>query len=304
MRWTAKDIPRQAGRLAVVTGGTGGLGFETAAALLAAGAEVVIAARDPAKGRAALDRLGGRAPRDAARFEALDLADLASVAAFSQRMAGAGRPLDLLVNNAGLMGPKARAVTTDGFELQFGVNFLGHFALTGRLLPLLRRGAGARVVDVASLAHFSGRPDFDDLQSEAYAPLRAYGRSKAALLLHAPALQRRSAAAGWGVSAYAAHPGFAATDLMRPGPGASRLAVKATEAAAPLLAQSAAQGALPILYAATSPQATPGGYYGPDGLLELRGHPKPARRAGFVDDAALQDRLWAAAEALTGVRYG
>lgn len=305
MRWTTTDIPPQAGRLAVVTGATGGLGFETAAALAAAGAQVVIASRDAAKGAAALARLAGRNPREAVRFERLDLADLASVRAFADGLVAAGRPVDLLVNNAGVMGAAKRRLTADGFEETFGVNHLGAFALTGRLLPLLRRAAGgARVVGVSSLAHAAGRLDFADLQSERYSGLKAYGRSKAALLMFMRALQRRSEAAGWGVRALAAHPGWAATDFLRPQPGLAGVLIKAVEAVAPVLSQPAAQGALPILYAATAPAAEPGGYYGPDGAMEVRGGPAPAKAAAFTGDLADQDRLWAQSERLTDVTFG
>ena len=304
MGWSTADMPGQAGRLAVVTGGTGGLGFETVAALAAAGAHVVIASRDAGKGAEALARLAPRAPREAVRFELMDLADLASVRDFAGRMLARDQPLDLLVNNAGVMGGAQRRLTADGFERQFGVNYLGHFALTGLLLPLLRRGAGARVVNVSSLAHQAGRLDFADLQSERYSAMAAYGRSKAAMLMFAQALQRRSSAQDWGVTAFAAHPGFSTTGLLRPDSAAARVAIKAVDLVAPLVGQSAAQGALPILYAATAPQAQPGGYTGPDGLLELRGAPKPAKVAPFIRDAAAQDRLWRDSERLTGVAYG
>ena len=304
MGWSTADMPTQAGRRAVVTGATGGLGFETAAALAAAGAQVVIASRDPAKGAQALERLAGRAPRGAVRFELLDLADLASVRAFAGRMLEEDRPLDLLVNNAGVMGGARRQLTADGFERQFGVNYLGHFALTGLLSPQLRRAGGARVVNVSSLAHQAGRLDFADLQSERYSPMAAYGRSKAAMLMFAQALQRRSEAQGWGVAAFAAHPGFSATGLLRPQGAAAKAVIKVVELAAPLVGQSAAQGALPILFAATAAQAQAGGYTGPDGALELRGAPKPAKVARFIDDPVAQDRLWTDSERLTGVSFG
>ena len=304
MDWSAADIPDQAGRTAVVTGATGGLGYATAAALAVAGAQVVIASRDAGKGRVALEALRRDAPAAEVRFALLDLAALASVRAFAQRMLEAGAPLDVLVNNAGIMAPSKRQTTPDGFERQFGVNYLGHFALTGLLLPLLQAGAGARVVDVSSLAHSAGRLDFADLQSERYSPMRAYGRSKAAMLMFAEAFQRRSLAAGWGVDAFAAHPGFAATDLVRAGEGGSKLAAKGIALVGPMLGQSAARGALPILYAATAPAAAPGGYTGPDGFMELKGAPKPAKVAAFIGDRDAQDRLWAESERLTGVRYG
>ena len=302
MGWSRADIPDQTGRRALVTGATGGLGFEVAAALLAAGAEVVLASRDPAKGEAALARL--ETGRGRARFEPLDLGDLASVRALAARIAGEDRPLDLLVANAGVMAPSRRETTVDGFERQFGVNYLGHFAMAGLLLPALRRAPAARVVTVASLAHRGGRIDFDDLQSRRYSPFAAYGRSKAAMLMFARAFDRRSVEAGWGVRALAAHPGWSNTDLIRPDGAVSRLFAAGAKLAAPLLAQSAAEGALPILQAATDPAAAPGGYLGPTGPGELKGPPGPAKSAAFVDDRAAQDRLWRESEALTGVRYG
>ena len=301
MAWSAHDIPQQVGRLAVVTGATSGVGLEAARALLAAGAQVVIASRDAAKGAAALAALGGA---DGVRFRRLDLGELASVRAFADGLLDDGAPVDILINNAGLMGPPRREVTPDGFERQFGVNYLGHFALTGLLLPLLRRASGARVVDLSSLAHGAGRLDFADLQSERYTPMRAYGRSKAAMLMFAETFQRRSEAAGWGVSAFAAHPGWAATDLLRPQDGPSRAMMGLAKLVEPALGQSAAQGALPVLYAATAPAARPGGYTGPDGFLELKGEPRPARVTAFIHDQADQDRLWAESERLTGVAYG
>ena len=301
MAWSTGDIPDQTGRLAVVTGATGGLGLETARALAAAGAEVVVAARDPAKGAAAVRTLGART-----RFERLDLADLGSVTAFAAAMEARGAPVDLLVNNAGVMAPPERVETRDGFELQFGTNHLGPFALTGRLLPLLRRAAAPRVVSVASLAARVGALDFDDLQSQrGYSAWRAYGRSKLADLLFARELERRSAAAGWGVRSFAAHPGWSRTDLMTPRPGAKANWLFApSKLVEPLLSQSAAQGALPILLAATSPDATPGGYYGPQGAAGMKGPPGPASPPAAALSEADAARLWAESERLTGVRYG
>lgn len=301
MAWSGEDIPDQTGRLAVVTGSTGGLGLETARALVGAGAEVVVAARDPAKGAAAVGDLGPRA-----RFERLDLADLASVEDFAARLEREGRPLDLLVNNAGVMAPPDRVVTKEGFELQFGTNHLGPFALTGRLLPLLRRAAAARVVSVASVAARLGALDFGDLQSERrYSAWRAYGRSKLADLMFARELDRRSRSDGWGVRSVAAHPGWSRTDLMTPRPGMKGHWLFApSKLVEGLFSQSAAAGAAPILFAATAPDAKPGGYYGPQGAGEMKGPVGPAaapRAAASEADAA---RLWEESERLTGVRYG
>jgi len=219
-KWTTNDIPPQKGKLAIVTG-TGGLGYETALALAAAGAETIVAGRNETKGRETIRKILALSPRAAVRFEKLDLADLASVAAFAGRMLAADRPIDILVNNAGVMTPPQRQSTVDGFELQFGTNYLGHFAMTARLLPLLR-GNGARVVQVSSGAHrMGGAIHFDDLQWErSYKPWAAYAQSKLAMVLFALELQRRSDANGWGIRSNAAHPGFARTELIANGPGA------------------------------------------------------------------------------------
>ena len=301
MSWTARDIPDQTGRLIVVTGASGGLGLETAKALAARGAEVVVAARDEAKGRAAAVEAGGRST-----FRRLDLADLASVAAFAEALAAEGRPIDVLVGNAGVMAPPDRAVTRDGFELQLGTNHLGHFALAGRLLPLLRAAPAPRVVTVASLAARAGRLDFGDLQSEhGYSAWRGYGASKLANLMFALELARRSAAGGWGVASIAAHPGWSRTELTKAREGRRRHpAFALADLAAPLFGQSAAEGARPQLFAATAPQARDGGYYGPTGPGEMKGAPGPASvpaAASRADDAR---RLWEESERLTGVRWG
>ncbi len=303
MGWTARDMPGLAGKRAVVTGATSGLGFETAAALAAAGAEVVLVGRDEARGAAAIARLRGRAGRELLRFEACDLGDLVSVKRLAAHLA-AGAPIDILVNNAGVMAPPLRRTTPQGFELQMAVNFLGHFALTGWLLPRLQAGRGARVVNLSSLAHMTGEIDFDDFQSEAYSPFKAYARSKAAMLMFSLAMQRRARERGWPVTAYAAHPGWAQTGLMAAEPQTQDLLKGAIRFLSPVMGQSAAEGALPTLFAAAAPQAVPGTYYGPDGLGELRGSPTPAKIAPFARDEAAQDRLWQLAETAAGIRFG
>jgi len=305
MGWSVTDIPSQGGRSALVTGATGGLGYETALALARAGAEVVAAGRNPAKGEAALARIRAEVPQAKIVFEAVDLASLASVAAFAERLQQSRASLDLLINNAGVMAPPQRQTTADGFEMQFGTNYLAHFALTAHLLPLLRKAAGARVVNVSSLAHLNGRIAFDDLQSErAYAPYTAYSQSKFAQVVFTLEMQRRSAANGWGIGSNAAHPGFAATDLIANGPGENALASRLMAFLKPVLWQSAAGGALPTLYAATAPQAAGGGLYGPSGLMEMKGPPKQVRIAAAAKDPALALRLWDVSEQLTGVRLG
>jgi NAD(P)-dependent dehydrogenase (short-subunit alcohol dehydrogenase family) len=295
------DIPSQLGRSAVVTGATGGLGYETALALARAGAEVVLTGRDDRKGQAAIERIDREALGARVSYQRLDLANLASIAEFAERMQS--RPsLDMLINNAGVMALPRRQVTADGFEMQFGTNYLGHFALTARLLPLLRKASAPRVVCVSSLAHRAALIDFSDLQGQrAYSAWKAYGQSKLAMLLFALELQRRSDAAGWNVAGLAAHPGFARTGLFASGPGG--LLSLASDFAAPFFGQSAADGARPILFAATNPNAKPGGYYGPGGLGELRGPPSQALIMPQARDAARAARLWDVSETLTGVSF-
>jgi NAD(P)-dependent dehydrogenase (short-subunit alcohol dehydrogenase family) len=298
---TQGKIPSQLGKTAVVTGATGGLGYEAALALAKAGAEVILTGRDDQKGQSAVEKISREVVGAKLSYERLDLASLASVADFSQRMAA--RPsLDLLINNAGVMALPRRQTTADGFEMQFGTNHLGHFALTARLMPLLRRAGGSRVVSVSSLAHRTGRIDFNDLQgARIYSAWKAYGQSKLACLMFALELQRRSDAAGWNVTSIAAHPGFARTNLFTSGPGG--LLSLATDFAAPLFGHSAADGAQPILFAATSAEAKPGGYYGPGGLGELRGAPARALIMPQARDAAAAARLWDVSGTLTGTSF-
>ena len=293
---------------AVVTGATGGLGFETAVGLARAGAHVVLAGRDAAKGEAALARLRREAPSASAEFEMLDLASLASVQAFAGRVQDAGQAIDTLVNNAGVMAPPVRRTTADGYELQFGVNYLGHFALTARLMPaLLRAEAGARVVQVSSVAHRRGRMAWDDLGGERrYNAWTAYSQSKLAMLIFALELARRAKAQGWPLVSVAAHPGWAATDLIINGPGGGGPSLKGRllDAGFRLFAQSAADGALPLIHAAASPDAQAGGYYGPTGLGEIKGPPGPARVMPQARDAEAGRRLWTVSENLAGVSPG
>ena len=302
------EIPDQTGKLAVVTGANSGIGLETARRLAAAGAEVVIAVRNPSKGAAAVADITTSHPGVAVTAESLDLSSLASVSEFAAKMSARDRPLDLLVNNAGIMAVPKREATADGFELQLGTNHLGHFALTGRLLPLLRRAEAARVVTLSSSAARFGKMNFDDLQSERkYGPWRAYGQSKLADLLFTFELQRRSAAGGWGVMSNAAHPGSTHTNLQSTGHNmgkdSSGTGMIGVFMRFPGISQQPPQGALPTLYAATSPDAVGSGYYCPDGFQEMNGLPTTAsvpKRALDEDDAA---ELWRRAEALTQVAY-
>ncbi len=300
--WTASDIPSQRGRTAVVTG-TGGLGFQDALALARAGANVVIAGRNPSKGAAAVDLIRQSVPDAKVVFGALDLASLDSIEAFAERLRSSHDRLDLLINNAAVMAPPKRLATADGFEMQFGTNYLGHFALTARLLPLLRQGNQPRVVSLSSVAARSGAINFDDLQARhGYRPMPVYGQSKLACLMFALELQRRSDAGGWGIQSIPAHPGVSRTDLLPNGAGAWSAAGIARRYMW-FLFQPAAQGALPTLFAATSPQARGGAYYGPNRLGETRGYPVLARIPPQALDKNVAAKLWLESEALTGAVF-
>ena len=306
-------VPDLSGKLAVITGANSGLGFGLARRLSAAGADVVMAIRNRAKGEAAIEEIRGTVPDAKLTIKPLDLSSLASVAALGEQFNAEGRPIDILINNAGVMTPPERDTTADGFELQFGSNHLGHFALTGHVLPLLRAANGARVVSLSSVAaRQSGKIHFDDPQFEkSYAPMSAYGQSKLAVLMFALELDRRSRAAGWGIMSNAAHPGLTMTNLQISGPSLGRekpalmeRLYKASWRWAPVLWQEIDDGILPALYAATTPQAEGGAFYGPRGFFELAGGgvapAKVPARARNDDDCR---RLWELSEQLTGVRY-
>ena len=296
--WTAADVPDQTGRTALVTGANSGLGLHTSLALARKGARVLMACRDTGRGQAALDRVRAEVPAAAVELVQLDLASLASVRAAAEDVAGRVSALDLLVDNAGVMAIP-RSVTADGFERQLGTNHLGHFALTGQVLPLLLAAPAPRVVVVSSTAHRMGRITFEDLQSErSYARWRAYGQSKLANLLFARELQRRAASTPLLVAA--AHPGYAATHLQS-GQG-SFLLEAFMKVGNALVAQSDADGALPSLYAATMPDVRPGDYWGP-AFAELRGAPTRVGRSAAARDDAVARRLWEVSESLTGVSY-
>ncbi|WP_185984767.1 SDR family oxidoreductase [Aureimonas mangrovi] len=302
-KWTSKNMPSQRGRQAVVTG-TGGLGYEDALALARAGAEVVLAGRNLQKGTHAVAKIEAQVPGAAVRFGEVDLANLASIAAFAERLAGEADGLDLLVNNAGVMTPPDRRETSDGFELQFGTNYLGHFALTAHLLPLLRKGRDARVVTLGSVAARQGAIDFDNLQAERnYKAGPAYSQSKLACIMFALELARRSEAAGWGIASMAAHPGISRTDLLPNGAGANSIQGRARRFL-PFLFQPVWQGALPTLYAATDPAARSGHYYGPDKLSGIRGYPREEAPPKRALDTAVAARLWDVSRELTRVDFG
>ncbi|CAM4309063.1 Fatty acyl-CoA reductase [Mycobacterium basiliense] len=298
-RWTAADIPNQSGRTAIVTGANTGLGFETAATLAARGARVVLAVRSLDKGKQAAARISQDNPGAEVELQELDLGSLASVRSAATQLRSAYERIDLLINNAGVMYPP-KSTTADGFELQFGTNHLGHFALTGLLLERMLPVAGSRVVTVSSVGHrIRAAIHFDDLHWErGYSRVGAYGQSKLANLLFTYELQRRLAPHGTTISV-AAHPGASNTELTRHLP---RLVAAASALLEPWM-QSAELGALPSLRAATDPDVTGGQYIGPDGVGELRGYPRPVASSAQSHDVELQQRLWAISEELTGVGY-
>ena len=300
--WTAFDIPSQRDRTAVVTG-TGGLGLQDALALARAGANVILAGRSPAKGTEAVDQIRQSVPGANVTFETLDLASLDSIKAFGERLRSSCDSLALLINNAAVMTPPKRLETADGFELQLGTNYLGHFALTAQLLPLLRKGNKPRVISVSSVAARRGTINFDDLQARrGYTPMSAYRQSKLACLMFALELQRRSDAAGWGIQSMAAHHGISRTDLLPNGAGAWSAPGMARRYMW-FLFQPAAQGALPTLFAATSLEAQGGAYYGPDKLGETRGYPAIANIPRQALDTSVAARLWIESEQLTGASF-
>ncbi len=306
MKWTEKDVPDQAGRLAVVTGSNTGLGYDTARVLAARGARVVMAVRDTAKGESAAARIRGLTPGADVTVHKLDLGSLNAVKDSAAELAAAHPRIDLLINNAGVMYPP-KSTTADGFELQFGTNHLGHFALTGILLPNMLGVDGSRVVVVASIAHnIRAKIDFDDLQWEKrrYDRVAAYGQSKLANLMFAYDLQRHLLAAskskGAKTIAVAAHPGVAATELVRHIPGAT---LPGVDWLSGKLLNTAEMGALPTLRAATDPTVKGGQYYGPDGFRELRGYPVLVDSTKQSKDVAIQNRLWQVSEELTGVTF-
>ncbi|SEH88603.1 NAD(P)-dependent dehydrogenase, short-chain alcohol dehydrogenase family [Mycolicibacterium rutilum] len=302
-------VPGLSGRLAVVTGANSGLGFGLTRELSKAGADVILAVRSRAKGEAAIEQIRRAVPGAKLAVADLNLASLESVAVLGDRMVADGRPIDILINNAGVMTPPQRQVTADGFELQFGANHLGHFALTGRLLPLLRNGA--RVVTVGSIAATQRRLSFDDANAErGYRPMRSYGMAKLAQLMFAKELDRRSRAHGWGLTSNAAHPGLSKTNLLsgasygREKPTLNARVTQATWRLLPFMWLDVDEGIKPTLYAATSPDAEGGAYYGPRGLYETAGGGVGfAKVPTSVDDDDKRRALWRLSEQLTAVTY-
>lgn len=306
-------VPDLSGKLAIVTGANSGLGFGLARRLAAAGADVVMAIRNRAKGEQAIADIRKTVPDAKLTIKPLDLSSLAAVAALGEQLNAEGRPVDILINNAGVMTPPERDTTADGFELQFGSNHLGHFALTGHLLPLLRAAGNARVVSLSSLAaRQSGKIHFDDPQFEkSYAAMSAYGQSKLAVLMFALELDRRSRAAGWSLVSNAAHPGLTKTNLQIAGPSHGRdkpslmeRLYKASWRFTPFFWQEIDEGILPALYAAAAPHAQGGAFYGPRGFYEAAGG---GVRLAKVPERARNEadcqRLWELSERLTGVSY-
>ena len=296
-KWTTDDVPDQHGRLAVVTGANTGLGFETAQVLAGRGASVVLAVRDIEKGKRAAARIAGTAPGADVTVQPLDLTSLDSIRATADELGAAHPRIDLLINNAGVMfTPKQ--TTSDGFELQFGTNHLGHFALTGLLLEQMLPVPDSRVVTVSSIMHrVRARINFDDLRGErSYSRVAAYSQSKLANLMFTYELQRRLSDAGATI-AVAAHPGLANTELTRNSPAIAAFFY------ARVMSQNAAMGALPVLRAATDPAVLGGQYYGPRGFFGARGYPKLAESSRRSHDSAIQRRLWTVSEELTGVTF-
>ncbi len=291
--WTAKDMPNLEDTIAVVTGANSGIGFEITKQLAGRGALVVMACRDLQKAKSAAAAISKTNPDAALHPLQLDLADLTSVRTFARDFKSHFDKLTLLINNAGIMVPPP-GKTADGFELQFGVNHLGHFALTGRLLDVLLETPGARVVTLSSGAHRMGKLDFDNLHAQkSYKPWAAYGQSKLANLLFTSELQRRLERAGAELIAVAAHPGYTGTNLQQHS-GIAFLNV---------LAQNTEKGALPALYAATTPSVRGGDYFGPDGFAEMRGYPKQVTTSAAARDADVAGRLWETSEKLTDIYY-
>ncbi|GLP81838.1 SDR family NAD(P)-dependent oxidoreductase [Mycobacterium antarcticum] len=300
-KWTAAEVPDQTGRVAIVTGSNTGLGYETALVLATRGARVVLAVRDTEKGNAAAARLVGKVPRADVTVHALDVGSLQSIRTAAAELKSTYPRIDLLINNAGVMYPP-KQLTADGFELQFGTNHLGAFALTGLLLENMLQVEGSRVVAVASIAHrIQAAIHFDDLQWErGYNRVAAYGQSKLSNLLFTYELNRRLAARDEPTIAVAAHPGISNTELMRHVPGSGLPGFKQV---AGLVTNSAEMGALATLRAATDPNVRGGQYYGPDGVRELRGHPELVESSQQSHDQDVQGRLWTLSEELTGVTY-
>jgi NAD(P)-dependent dehydrogenase (short-subunit alcohol dehydrogenase family) len=311
-KWKAADIPSLAGKRVIITGANSGIGYHAALKLARKGAQVVLACRDHQRGEDALARLHADSPGTHVELAILDLASLSSVRDFAKKELAQHRPLHILINNAGVMAPPRRLQTADGFELQFGTNVLGHFALTALMISALEHAAAesdqkSRIVTIASIAHKRGRLNFDDLQStKIYSPLKAYQQSKLANLVLAFELDRRLRAANSRVMSVAAHPGVANTNLFQVGDHSpfEKAVRNLFGHAIGIFLNSDSEGALPTLYAATAPGAEDGGYYGPQGFQEMRGDEVDrAIVAPQARDASTATRLWQICEDLTGTKF-
>jgi NAD(P)-dependent dehydrogenase (short-subunit alcohol dehydrogenase family) len=305
-QWTTADIPNLTGKTAIVTGSTAGLGFVAATELAAHGASVTLAVRDVARGEHVARVIAEAYPKADMSVAHLDLTSLASVREFATSFIKGHKKLHILINNAGIMGVPKREVTSDGFEAQFGTNHLGHFALTGLLMPLISKTSGARVVTVSSNLHKTGKMNFDDLMGEkSYKPWAAYGQSKLANLLFTSELQRRFVSAKVDAISVAAHPGWSNTSLMKSGPmkGRGAFVLWLAQTVTNRMAQSAAMGALNELYAATASDVGGNDYIGPDGRTEQTGYPRKVDRSAAAKNATDAMRLWDVSETLTGVRF-
>ncbi len=301
--WTVANIPKRNEGLALITGSTEGVGYEDALALSSAGWNVIMMGRNSHKGAESIAKIHQINPKAKVSFEQIDLANLSSIKSFALKMTKKGHAINLLINNAGIMTPPKRLETADGFELQFGTNHIGHFALTGQLLPLLRKAKDARVVTVSSVANRAGQINFDDLQSKSsYNPMKAYGQSKLANLMFAFELQRQSDMYSWGITSIAAHPGVSRTNLLITGAGQWSFA-GFMRTFFPFLFQAPAQGALPTLFAATSPDALGGSYYGPNKMGETRGYPSLSKIPAQAIDEKVAAKLWEVSQKLANVTF-
>jgi NAD(P)-dependent dehydrogenase (short-subunit alcohol dehydrogenase family) len=303
-KWTAEMIPSQAGKTVLITGANSGIGYQAAVELARHGAQVLMGCRSAAKGEAAKEKLLAAVSGAQVQVASLDMASLSSIRAFADSFLAGGWQLDVLINNAGVMALPKRELTEDGFERQFGTNHLGHFALTGLLMPALLKSPAPRVVTVSSLAHRGGKMEFDNLQGEKkYVPWDAYNASKLANLLFALELERKAEAAGSKLVSIPVHPGVSMTNIFENGTGKNDPKAIVVRLLAPVLFQSDEAGALPTLYGATSPDAKGGEYIGPDGFKGFKGAPtveQPKPQALEKDVAA---KLWTVSEELTGVVY-
>ena len=303
-KWTPREIPSQAGKTAIVTGANSGIGYHTVLELARAGATVVMACRNSHKADEAKARILATLPQAHVEVAIVDMADLTSIRAFAEAFVATGRKLDLLINNAGIMALPKRTATAQGFEAQFGTNHLGHFALTGELMPALLKTPGSRVVTVASIAHKGGRMRFEDPNWERnYDPRKAYQQSKLANILFGLELDRRLKRANADVASILAHPGVATTSIVSNGMGVNLKTKIINGLILPLLAQSEARGSWPTLYAATSPAAQSGHYYGPDGIAEIKGTPVEVKPKPQALDPVAAARLWHISEQMTAVEY-